>query len=350
MKDGCMILKQNRWSIEEQILFLNRLGMLLEEGYAISDAISFIQIQLKKDKYAALSESIEKLKNGEKFYKVLEEFPFHSTAVSFTFYGEQNGQLSKSLKTAAIILKEREKRKRKIQKLLVYPVFLLVVTGGMFSVISWQLLPQFMQLYNSFQAEPGFILRLLDWVHEHPLIISTIILSICMALTIPLSIYKKRKTSFEIQYALGRIPLLGHFFQLWNTYYMAYHTSQLLKSGLSLFQSLKFLKEDPKKPYLKEAVEKINEGLLRGENFSTAVRKIPFWKREIVTVIEHGQLVGKLEVELEAYSQYCLEVFFERLEKVIKIIQPMIFAVIALWIIFMYFSIMLPSFQLINYI
>jgi len=345
-----MILRQSRWKIEEQILLLKRLGMLLDEGYSISDAIAFIQIQLKKDKQDELLESIEKLKNGEKFFKVLEQLQFHSTAVSFVFYGEQNGNLSKSLQTAGLILSERERRKKKIQTLLTYPIFLLILTGGMFFVISWQLLPQFIQLYHSFQAEPNVLLKSLFWIREHPLMIGTVLLLLFSIMIIAQYSYRMRKTSFEIQTAFGKFPILGNLVQLWNTYYIAYHTSQLLQSGLSLFQSLHFIKDDPKKPYLKEAIEKINDGLLNGDSFSAAVQKIPFWKKELVTVIQHGQLISKLEVELEAYSQYCLEAFFEKLEKIIKIIQPLIFGFIAIWIILMYFSIMLPSFQLINYI
>ena len=345
-----MILRRSRWKIEEQIMFLKRLGMLLDEGYSLNDAISFIQIQLKKDKQNKLLESIEKLKNGEKFFKVLEQLQFHSTAVSFVFYGEQNGNLSKSLQTAGLILSEQEKRKKKIQTLLAYPIFLLILTGGMFFVISWQLLPQFIQLYHSFQAEPNVLLKSLFWIRVHPLILGTFLLLLFSIIVIAQYCYRMRKTNFEIQTVFGKVPILGNLIQLWNTYYIAYHTSQLLQSGLSLYQSLQFIKDDPKKTYLKEAIEKINDGLLSGDSLSKAVQKIPFWRKELVTVIHHGQLISKLEVELEAYSQFCLETFFEKLEKIIKIMQPLIFGVIAVGIILMYVSIMLPSFQLINYI
>lgn len=350
MKDGCMRLKQQQWKLNEQILFLKRLGMLLEEGYSISDAIRFIKIQLSKNKHAPLSKSIEQLKNGEKFYTVLNQLLFHSTAVSFIYYGERNGQLSRSLQTASIILLEREKRKEKIKKLLMYPIFLLVVTGMMFFVISWQLLPQFAQLYDSFQAEPNNLIKLFYWIYEHPKLITITTLSILTVAFYSFFTFKKKRTSYEIQFTLGKIPVIGDLVRLWNTYYIAYHTSQLLSGGLSLSQSLSFIKDDPEKPYLAEAIEKINKRLLEGESLASAVGEIPIWKKELVAVIEHGQLSGKLEIELNAYSQYCLELFFDYLEKVIKFIQPLIFSFIALWIIIMYFSIMLPSFQLINYV
>ncbi len=350
MKDGCMRLKRQQWKLNEQILFLKRLGMLLDEGYSISDAIRFIKIQLSKNKHAPLTKSIEQLKNGEKFYTVLNQLFFHSTAVSFIYYGEKNGQLARALQTASTILLEREKRKEKIKKLLMYPIFLLIVTGIMFFVISWQLLPQFAQLYDSFQAEPNHFIKFFYWIYEHPKIISLTILSIFLVGVTSFFIFKKRRTSYEIQFTLRKLPVIGDLVQLWNTYYIAYHTSQLLSGGLSLSQSLLFIKDDPEKPYLAEAIEKINKGLLDGESLANAVGEIPIWRKELVAVIEHGQLSGKLEIELNAYSQYCLELFFDRLEKLIKFIQPLIFSFIALWIIIMYFSIMLPSFQLINYV
>lgn len=345
-----MTLMHKDWRVKEQIMLLKRLGTLLDEGYAIHDALGFIAIQLDDEKKRCLQQSIEKLKNGENFYRVLEDLNFHPVSVSFVFYGNQTGQLSLSMQTAARVLTEREERKKRIQKLLIYPVFLLAATGGMFLIIGWYLLPQFIHLYRSFQAEPNAVIKALFWFREHPFHIILVLASMILINVFCLQFYKRRKSSFDIQVLLSRLPLLGRLFKLWNTYYIAYHLSQLLKSGLSIFQSLQFMGKDPNKSYLEETVKLIENSLLNGESFPSAAGRIPFWKEEFATVIEHGQLSGKIDIELEAYSDYCLEIFFELLEMMIRMIQPLIFFIIAFWIIMMYFSIMLPSFQIINYI
>ena len=149
MKDGELILIKRRWKQKEQILFLKRLGLLLEKGYSLNEAIDFIKIQLEQPKQFLLNESMEKLNKGENFYSVLEQLDFHPTAVNFTYYAEKNGQLASSLQIASEILLKKEERQEKLKKIITYPLFLFIVTGAMFFIIIYQLLPQFIHLYDS---------------------------------------------------------------------------------------------------------------------------------------------------------------------------------------------------------
>jgi competence protein ComGB len=54
-------LIKRRWKQKEQVLFLKRLGLLLEKGYSLNEAIDFIKIQLDQPKQVLLNESMERL-------------------------------------------------------------------------------------------------------------------------------------------------------------------------------------------------------------------------------------------------------------------------------------------------
>ena len=323
---------------------------MLEEGYSLNDAIEFMSLQMDKDETDMFRTAITELKNGEKFLKVLQRLNFDPVAISFTFYGEENGQLAQSLQTASRLLSMRDEGKEKLRKLLNYPRFLLAASFIMFLTIGWQLVPQFIHLYKSFQAEPNWLIIVFFRLQQHPWIVLTILAAFAFLISMIFYKIKKKKTDYEIQILISNFPFAGSLLKLWNTYYVGYHMSLLLKNGLSLADTLIMLKKDPVQRFLNEIMEEIQQSILAGEKLDEAVGKIPIWQNEFGRVITHGQLSGKLDIELYSYSQYCLDLFFERLEKLLKAIQPITFGIVALWIIFMYFSILMPSFQMIQYI
>ncbi|MCU9613861.1 competence type IV pilus assembly protein ComGB [Caldibacillus lycopersici] len=341
-------MRKRRWSIHEQALLFQRLGLLLQQGYTLSEAIDFMIIQLDKEKSSALTTGVEQLKTGERFYKVLSNLKFHPTAVSFVYYGEENGQLAFSLKTTGELLQKRENDEGRLKNLLAYPLFLLMFTAVLFFVIQWKLLPQFLQLYNSFQTEPSMFIRFMVWQRNHPVLILLVLLVITAIYLVSFTIFKEKKSPYELQCLFAKIPMFGPIYRLWHTYYISFQISQLLTNGISLHDALKFISKDPKKKYLYEAINQINADLLNGESLYSAVKRIPLWQKELAIVVLHGQLSGKLDIELKTYSEICFQQFSERIEKLINIIQPLIFTLLAVWLIVLYMSIMMPSFQMIN--
>lgn len=343
-----MIFKQKQWKIEEQINVLSRLGMLLERGYSLNEGFEFLQLSISKDKQITFKKSVDKLKDGQPFYQVLEDLQFHPLAISFVFYAEKYGNLATSLQTVSKLLLRRKKEQDQLKKLLTYPMCLLCFTFLIFFIILNELLPQFMHMYQSFSITPNFFIRLFFWIQQNPLKIFSLVITVLIILIFILHMYKKRKNDIEIQLIIAKTPVIGRLFQLWQTYYLSYHISQLLKNGISLMECFLLIEKDPKKTYFKSIVKKIQQMLLEGYQLEQAINSVPIWEKEFGQIIIHGQLTGKLEIELEVYSHSCIELFFERLEKMIRIAQPMIFGFIALWIIFMYMSIMLPSFEVMN--
>ncbi|WAA10430.1 competence type IV pilus assembly protein ComGB [Fervidibacillus albus] len=337
-----------KWNIKDQAIFLNRLSTLLDEGYTMSEAIRFLSIQSEKPKGETLSKLETVLKNGNPFYVVLQKMEYDPVAVSFCFYGEQNGRLSDSLKTAGEILQKRYDDRQRLQKLAAYPLFLLLFIGVLFVFFQWLLLPQFHILYESFQVEPNMILSILFWLNDHPFLLLLITTCTFTVVFFLLNWVKRHIGDYRFQCIIVEIPIVGSLFRLMNTYYISYQFSQFLKNGLSLSESLTFIQRDPERRFFSEAAERIERDLISGMSFDRAVANIPLWQRELSLVIHHGQLIGKLDTELSSFSRYCLERFSEKVDRMVRLIQPVIFSLIGIGIIFFYFSIMVPSFQLIN--
>jgi competence protein ComGB len=92
----------------------------------------------------------------------------------------------------------------------------------------------------------------------------------------------------------------------------------------------------------------IKQKLLTGENLESILACFPFFEKEFPMIIKHGQENGKLEQELLFFSEHCLLNMEERIEKSLKLIQPVLYLFIGFLVVSMYLAILLPMFQLLD--
>ncbi|WP_158661066.1 competence type IV pilus assembly protein ComGB [Bacillus kwashiorkori] len=341
-------MKQKMWNMKDQADFLTRLGTLLGQGYSLNQALRFLIYQVDENNRSVIYNAIGQLNAGEKLYSVLNASRFMPVCVSFTYFGEKNGDLQKSLITAGSLLKKQLNNRQQVRKLLSYPLFLLSFTFILFAIMQSNILPQFLHLYDSFQVEPNLLIRMLNSLNEYRTFYLLLLCCFMLMIVIFYRLFLNKVQPHERMCLYSRLPIIGKIIKLWNTYYSAFHLSQLLQAGISLNESLQLLGNDPQKKFLNTACQIVQKRLLEGVDFSRAVTVIPYWNEELSFIIQHGQMTGRLAGELETYSTYCLEEFSEQIEKIIKILQPFIFLIIGIWIITLYISLLLPTFQMIN--
>lgn len=75
-----------------------------------------------------------------------------------------------------------------------------------------------------------------------------------------------------------------------------------------------------------------------------------YYEQELVLVIRHGQSNGELGKELNHYGEILFQAFEERLETLLKFIQPLLLSFVGLLVICMYLAILLPLFSMMNHL
>ncbi|PGV93433.1 type II secretion system F family protein, partial [Bacillus cereus] len=85
------------WSLSEQLVLLKRLGVLLEKGYSLLQALEFLRFQLPLEKKVQLQHMIEGLKEGRSLHDSFHQLMFHQEMLSYLFYAEKHGDISFAL-------------------------------------------------------------------------------------------------------------------------------------------------------------------------------------------------------------------------------------------------------------
>lgn len=91
--------------------------------------------------------------------------------------------------------------------------------------------------------------------------------------------------------------------------------------------------------------EDLRRHLLEGKKISSFIRKYPFLPPELVIFFNKGQTNAELSQDLLIYSQTTYQRLMRSIDNLINLVQPLSFLVIAIIIIVIYLSILIPMYS-----
>jgi competence protein ComGB len=343
-----MIMKHHKWSINEQAILLKRIGELLARGYPIAEAIESISLHLPKNRKEELYHCLVELRNGTSFHDVLNKLGFHKDLIGYVYFAEQHGSFSEALLEGSSLALIKENDRKKLLKLLQYPSLLIFITGFLFVFVQKSLLPKFTSLFNSMSPEENFFMKVLYSFDEYFPIVMAIFLALLALGAIYYVFWFRKNTILQQRSQLVKIPIAGRILKLLFTHYFSVQLSFLLAGGISVLEALQLFEKNYRQPFYCQLGREIKQKLLTGENLESILACYPFFEKEFPMIIKHGQENGKLEQELLFFSQHCMLNMEERIEKSLKMIQPVLYLFIGFLVVSMYLAILLPMFNLLD--
>jgi competence protein ComGB len=336
-----------KWRLDEQVILLRQLGGLLEKGYSLWHALEFLQFYLNETKKSQLKEAVEELKKGSSLHVVFTGLAFHSDLLGYLFYAEQHGNIAFALQQGSIILERKQKHLQKIKKALQYPLFLFLFLMGMVWLFNTVLLPQFSSLYHSMQMHSQFSDVTLSFLYGLPYVFVLIAVTLTIGIAVYFVYIRKLEPHQQMDIWM-RIPFIRSFFLSLNSHYFAVQISSLLQGGLSIREVFVLMEKQPHHAFFKLEANQIKGLLANGERLESILAKRPYYEKELFYIITHGQASGNLGKELADYSDMVVEKVENRINKLIAIIQPLMFTLIGIIIVMMYLAMILPMFQMVN--
>lgn len=341
-------MKRSKWSLEEQASFLKMIGELLIRGYPLAEALDSVTYHLPKNRKLEILECHYGLKEGNPFYIILQKLNFNEHVIGYVYFAEQHGSLAMAFLEASKMMQRRAKDFSRIKKLISYPLFLVLTTILLFFFVQKYILPQFSSLFTSMKLKANFFTKAIYAAGEAlPLLVLLFILILILALLYYFLAFKKL-TSIEQKQQIMRIPIGASLFRLFYSHYFSVQLGFLLEGGLSINESLLLFEQNEDQPFYREVGMEISRQLKTGEKLEDILSNYCFFERELALVVKHGQDNGKLPQELLFFAIQCMNSLEDRVESLMKKIQPVLYGFIGFLIISMYLAVLLPMFHLMN--
>lgn len=257
--------------------------------------------------------------------------------------GEEVGQLPTLLNRYAARKRILDCHRKKLLQKLTYPAILIVLSGLLFFIFIYSILPIFETLYRTLEVSPSKTCNLL-FVVSHLLHLPWLIPGLMCGLVCVLigGIYwlhlQKNKSS-----TLQRMTLMRH----WALAYCLDTLSLLYEAGLPIAKSLEMLAITFAPSIIHDRLQTMANAIMAGDSFSQACDSLddllPEEQRLLLTI---GENTGQLEKILHLVAVQLFNQVFERIERLTTWIEPLIIIWIGGCLCFFIFILYEPVFQL----
>lgn len=348
MNGGFMMKNKHAWSNIEQAKFLKCIGELLDRGYSMAEAVQSSRYYMPDRRMEDIIACYGSLKGGDSFVENLVRFNFDYQVISFVYFAEKHGGFASAFQDASRMIQNKQDTIRKLKKILTYPLFLLCFTFVLFFFVQSILIPKFNSIFLTMNINKNFFLLFIQFIgHIIPFLLAFLFLCLISVLLYYYFTFRKFDVIKQINVLAG-IPMIRKFVRRYFSYLLSVQLSYLLSSGFSIYECLQFFLDNKEQKLYSKIGEITISQLKRGVRLEQAFASFNFLEKELFQIIKHGQVNGKLDQEFYYFGNYCLTQIEENLQKILKVLQPTLYAAVGILIISIYLSVLMPMFQLLD--
>lgn len=341
-----------RISDKELINFTRELAILLESGIPIIKALELMKFENKKMDII-LESMIANIGQGNFLSTSMKDYPkvFSGFYINIIKIGEESGNLDLVLFNLASYLNKKYLLKNKIQKSLIYPSILTIsmILVVIFMVIT--IFPIFDELYRSNGVELPKITLLLIAISrlliERKLVLVTIIVGITSLI---IYLNKSSNRSVYIDYGKINIPFIGNLLLDNYIIQISMLLDLLLKSGISLVESLELVIASLENKYLAKQLKRSLFSIRNGNYLSESLAEVAIFPEKYISTLKIGEETGSLDRSLSLVLETYEHKVENQLEIINIMIEPVLIIIMAIIIGFVLVSLVSPAMNLINII
>ena len=258
--------------------------------------------------------------------------------------------MSESIQNVAKQLTFQQQAKAKLIKVMSYPLVLFSFLIVLFLAFRTYFLPNMTSVVTSRVSDD--VSSSIQWatffLHMPDYIVGLSIIVIFL-LTVFILYVRKKRVDLQLN-LLFRLPIISLLWRLILTRQFSRHLGNLLLAGFSLQHAFDHLKSQSHQKQIAYIAETLQHRILIGDSLAHAVELVAYFYPKFEHFIEHGEASGHLGRELILYCELLDEKLKKIIERILSIIQPLLFIVIAICVIAAYLSILIPMYDVIDFI
>lgn len=329
--------------------FYQELAVLLKAGITFKEGLSLIVDSLKKKADKELIQSIlNQVVNGKPFSEAL------SASSSFTEYeyysiqiGEETGTTAQVCFELGHFFERKNEQKRIIIAALTYPSIVLSTAVLVVAFMLSYVVPMFQDIFRQNKMELPFLTQVIV-----KLSVVTKTYGLYFFLAIILFIFSTQffkdnpKYKKALHYFLIKIPIIGSFM---TKVYLAQFTQAvtlLTTAKVPLLNSIQMVKKMIRFVPLQEALEKVEESIVKGNSLSASLKNNPLFDNRIISLVKVAEETNQTEYVFKQLSEQYNQEVIQQSKIMTTVLEPFIILFVGVLVAVLLVAMYLPMFQL----
>ncbi|MDQ1284552.1 MAG: hypothetical protein QG620_900 [Patescibacteria group bacterium] len=340
-------------SLKDKLMFARNLSVMISSGLPLSRALKNISVQTKNKRFKKILEAVFKeIQSGSTFADCLARYPavFNELFVNMIRVGETGGNLEEVLNILALQLEKEHDLTSKVRGAMVYPAVIIVAMIGIAILMLTYILPKITGVFKDMNvdlpASTKFVIAISDALQNHGLLVGICFAGLIVFLKFFLTTQSGKKA---IAFFSMHIPLISNIVIKVNSARFARIYSSLLKSGVSVVESLKIISRTLTNYYYTEAIKSGIEDIQKGINLSQIIAKHPkIFPVLVYQMTEVGEETGKTEEVLLKLAEFYEGEIEQITKNMSSIIEPVLMIIIGSAVGFFAVSMLQPMYSLMD--
>ncbi len=330
------------------IFFLRQIGSLLNAGVQLNEAIEILATQQSNKQIRRIYYGLfYEVNSGTTLADAFEEYPtdFPEILVSMVRVGEKTGDLRGTLDEIIIYFESQFKIKNSIKQTMMMPMIYLVIAFLVAIFIFAFVMPGFEDMFDSLDGDmPGISLAFLQ-VGNYLQANYIMLIVEFVAFIVVFRLLKSKSKKFQrlLAYISIKMPILGSVVRLSNLSRIAATMSQMLNKHVPLQECLITTYEILDNQIYKDIIIEAQKNVNNGDYISQAFEGHYAVEVVFTRMISVGERTGDLGKMLKNLSTFYDEDSGVQIDRVRKLIEPVLMLVIFSLVVVMLLAIMLPS-------
>ena len=327
----------SRVDLREKIVFSRNLATMIQAGLPLSRALAIFLKQTQNPKFREVLRSlIDDINKGTALSDAMEKYPkvFEPVFVSMVRAGEESGGLVEALNVLGGQMEKTYTIKKKVKGAMMYPAMVLLVMAVVGVLMMVYVVPGLAASFKEAGAElpplTKVVITISDFLQNDSLLTALIVLVVGGAFwwfkSTPVG---ERSTTW----LLMRSPIFGKLMKEFNSALVTRTLSSLISAGVDIVHALDITQDVVSNLFYKQTLELAKENVQKGVPLSKVFTDSPdIYPVMVGDMMEVGEETGQLSTMLLKIASFYEEEVDQATEDMSKLIEPLLMAIIAVFV------------------
>ncbi|MFW5431174.1 MAG: type II secretion system F family protein [Methylophilaceae bacterium] len=341
---------KNKVSNRDLVMFCFQLEQLTTAGVPILEGLSDLEESTVNPYFKKVLGGISsEVEGGKMLSEALSVHPdvFDEVFVNLVAAGEQTGQLSTVFDNLSNTLKWQDELFAQTKRLLAYPLFVFVVVMAAVTFLMIYLVPEMVKFIDSLGQELPLNTKILIFVSDAFVNYWWLFISLPILIIIGISAWIKSSADarYKFDYIKLKLPLTGDILNKIIMARFARYFALMYQTGIPVLQAIKTCENIVGNKVIADALNRAHAQINAGDSMSESFKNAGLFPPLVVRMIKVGENSGALDKSLLNISYFYDRDVNELMQKMLKMLEPLLTVVLGLILMFIMISVLGPVYD-----
>jgi type IV pilus assembly protein PilC len=296
---------------KDLVTFTRLFATMIDAGLPLVQCLDILSSQQTNKTFGNVLKDVKNaVEGGSSFSDALRRHPkvFDELFVNLVQAGETGGILDSIMTRLSVYLEKRQKLIRQVRGAMVYPSIVILIAGGVMTVLLTFVIPAFENMFKDFgggkEALPAITRFIIALSRGFVSALPIIVVLLGGAIAGITWIYRQPKGKRFFHQAFLSLPVMGPVLRKIAVARFTRTLGTLLQSGVPILDALEICARTAGNVIVEEGVMFVRQSISEGKNMAEPLAQTKIFPDMVVQMIAVGEQTGALDQMLNKVADF----------------------------------------------